>query len=476
VRASATNTYELSEQIVGATITGTAVELPAGKLGMAFGAEWRKTTFAFNPDSFLSSGDATGFGPSAPTKGDQSVKEIYAEAQIPLLADMPFVHYLGLDVGGRYSKYSGTDGVWTYKLLGEFSPLEQLKIRGGFQRAIRAPNIVELFQGEAQGFPTYTDPCAAGNQPVAAGLAAACTADGVPGVGGFTNSNTQVQATTSGNPDLKPEKSDTYTIGAVWRPTFISGTSVTVDYYNIKVTDAIDAFGGGAPFVVFGCIFSGGQNSNPFCAAYDRGPDGEVLIVNTPNANISTLRASGVDVQLNFNASTDWGLFEGGSKFNVNWAGSYRIQNKFQANKDVAAIECAGYFGAPCGQSVGGVADPKYKFTSRFTYNSGPLTASLRWRWLNSTTDARVSQALAFKLPDPKGNIPAEALKYGSASYFDLAFGWEVNKTLSFNFGVNNLLDKGPPIVGAQQVQSNTDPSNYDVLGRRFFVAASLQF
>lgn len=482
IRVSATNITTTQQQVANVSLTGTAIDLPAGPLGFAVGGEWRSENFAFSPDTFLASGDVLGFNAGAPTVGEFQVWELFGEVNVPLVSGVPFIDYLGIDAGFRYSDYDidQVGGVWTYKATGEWSPIEDLRVRGGFQRAIRAPNIVELFQGTSQDFPPYVDPCSADQNPIENGLAQACINDGVPAdlLGIFTQGNSQVQASIGGNPDLEEETADTFTIGAVWQPRFVPGLSLTVDYFNIEVEDAIAPFGGGAPFVIAGCILSGnGLDSDAFCAAYQRDPFGDPLIVQAPNENIATLKAEGIDVQIDYSFDlADFGLGGDAGSVDIFWLGSHRLENSFQPNPGLPPIECAGFFGAPCGITIDGVSDPDWKFTSRFTYRRSSWTASLRWRWTAATTDGRISQAAAFGLPDPTDSIPPDALEYDAQHYFDLSGSWNVLENLRLLAGVDNLFDNDPPTVGTQQVQANTDPSLYDVLGRRFFLSATVSF
>ena len=489
IRVGATNITTQQEQVLSATLAGDLMELPAGPLGFAIGAEYRAADLTFTPDTFLAAGDVLGFNASAPTSGRFDVWELFGEVAVPIISDVPFIEYLGVDAGIRYSDYSTgqVGGVWTYKTTGEWRPISDVKVRGGFQRAIRAPNVVELFQGSAQSFPGFTDPCDATISSGSATIQAACLADGVPAseLATFDQGNAQVQATVAGNPDLQEEEADTITVGAVWQPSQVPGLSVSVDYYSIEISDAIAAFGGGAPFVIIGCIASGGNNGDPngFCDAYSRDPSsGEVQIVSTPNDNISTLKARGVDFQIDYSFDlADFGLGDNAGALDVNLYGAHRLENTFRANPDVPAIECAGFFGAPCGQTVGGVSDPEWKFTARLTYRQDTWTASLRWRYLSSTTDARISQASALNaagipFPDPTPGIPAAALEYDAEQYIDLTGTWDVTENLQLRAGINNLFDNDPPIAGTQQVQANTDPSQYDVLGRRFFVSGKIRF
>jgi outer membrane receptor protein involved in Fe transport len=355
----------------------------------------------------------------------------------------------------------------------EFAPIRDLTFRGQYQRAIRAPNVDELFGGLSNGFPPATDPCS-DRTPAASrteALRALCIATGVPAGSVFTRAiqpADQIEAQFGGNPNLKEETADTYTFGAVFRPTFIPRLNITLDYYNIKVEDYIETFGGGLNGTLDLCYNVFQDASSAYCQAIVRNPsDGTIggdFLPAILNANIATLETAGYDLQVDYSLPLDGISLMGGegAKLNFFFLGTYTQKYDYTPVADNPEIiqECAGRFGIICvlGQPV-----PKYKWTSRFSLIDGPLTASLRWRHVSSVRD-----------DDDATDYVVE--KIGAADYFDLSFAFDVNKQFSLAFGVNNLFDKEPDPVGDNQEQSNTYPNVYDVLGRDFFVSASLRF
>jgi iron complex outermembrane receptor protein len=467
LRVNATTLSTNIMQNAGANISGNVINLPAGPLGLSVGTEWRSENLANEPDTFQSLGDVMGFNSTTQTAGKYNVWEAYIETIIPLIKDAPFAKYVGLEGGYRYSHYSTAGSVSSYKAGGEWSPIAGLKFRGMYQRAVRAPNVFELYQGASQDYPAYTDPCDVANNPSAA-VKSFCVAQGVPlaDINSFTALNTQVQAFNSGNPHLNAEKSDTYTLGMVWTPPQVKNFSMTVDYYNITVNDAIASFDGGAQATINDCT-SSLNLASAACQLYTRDATGQISQINLPQANIAALKTKGIDLQFNYKFDlAKLGMNPDAGIVDFMWLGSYKINNSYAPNPVTPAYDCAGMFGAPCGQSIVGISDPKYRFTSRFSYLRGPATVSVRWRWLDGTKDART-------LSDPTF-VPIT--NYKAKHYFDLSATYDITEHFTLFAGVDNIFDTDPPISGDLQVGANTDPSLYDVLGRRFFFGGRAKF
>ena len=269
--------------------------------------------------------------------------------------------------------------------------------------------------------------------------------------------------TTSGSADLKAESARTLTVGAVVTP--LRRFSISLDYWNIDIRDAIGRFGGGAQFTLFGCIAGGGDPASGLCQAIRRNADGEILEVTTPSANLARLKARGIDGQLAY------ALRMMGGDLSVNLAGSYLLGSDYQPNPDLNPVSCAGTFTRPCGTTILGTATPRWKVFNRLNWNSDPLTLSLRHRFFSSTGDGRLRVSRLLGLPEQL--LAERGRRLESRHYFDAAASLAIARRFQLTLGVNNLTDVGPALTGSGQVQANTEPSLYDVLGRRFFVSLS---
>lgn len=475
----AQNTTISSLEVASASVSGSLFNFGFGgdDIGFAVGGEYRRMGSEFVPDTALSSGDVIGFNATNPTKGSYSVKEVFAEVRVPIAADQPFFHNLELTGAGRYSDYSlpSVGGVWTFAVGGQWAPVEDLTFRGQFSRAIRAPNVGELFGGGGIGFPQATDPCSTPAAAQAGALRETCIGTGAPaanlgqGIPSALQTNTQLQARTGGNPDLAAEEADTYTFGAVVRPSFIPRLSLTVDYFNIKIGNAIATAGGGAANILNLCYNTFQDPTNGFCQLITRNSDtgaidgslngdGSQAVIFAGVANLSSLETSGVDVGVNYNVPLQFGLLGADSRLSFSYLGTYTNNNTFTPVNGIDnVIECAGKFGANC------TPQAKWKSNARLSWQDGGLTTSLRWRYMGAVDDDDADTLYTVE-------------RIGAYSLFDLSFAYDINDNFGINMGINNLLNKTPPIVGTQQEQANTFPGVYDVLGRDFFVSANFRF
>jgi outer membrane receptor protein involved in Fe transport len=478
-------------------------------IGFALGGEYRKYGAQQASDLLAKTpGELGGAGGAAPDiDGQYDVYEAYAEIVAPLIEDKPFFESLTLEAGIRYSDYSirGAGGydTWTWKVGGSWEPGAGVKFRGNYSRAVRAPNIGELFTPTSVGLTNLgIDPCA-GAAPVGnANLRAVCLAQGAPvgTIGSITNPTAaQANITTGGNLNLQPEKANTWTAGVVFQPDFLPRFSMSVDYYNIKITDVL---GTPLPGDIIAACFDNLDASSAACTSIRRNPitgglDGDPAITpglfGTTN-NLGRLFTDGVDLLMNYNtdlgfASLDW-------SFVGNWTRS----SKFKANAaDPASLnrECVGYYSVNC--SFTGSIQPEYQFSQRFTLGFDAVDLSLLWRWQDSVSfepaqlqadiDAAIDAGTSptTGCPDPTGTDPNGCVvdpqfrKIKAAHYFDLSARFNVSENLVFTATVQNLLDKQPPIVGnsigsTTYNSGNTYPSTYDALGRRYAVSAKLKF
>jgi len=454
-------TSEFEQTVVQGNLSGDLGDLRItdDPIGIALGAEYIENEADFRPSQDLAAATIAGFNGSPPSGGRFDVYSVYGELSVPLLADKPFAQRVTLDLAGRYSDYSTSGGSEAYKIGGEWAVNEQFRLRGNYNRAVRAPNIGELFAPQAENFPGAQDPCSAAGNPSAA-VAAVCAATGVTaGAIGSPSINTisgQVRTVSGGNPNLDVETADTYTIGAVIQPSAIEGLSLSVDYYDITINDAIAQFGGGAQNVLDTCFTNpqfGGPGSQ-FCNIITRPGGGLITQIDLLSQNVASVQASGIDISAQY--GFDVGNF---GSVDLNYLGTYNLQNDFIAFEGDNTITCDGEFGNTCGEP-----DPKYRHRVTSRWNKDNFSAQLVWRLVGSVED------------DVAGTGVNSIESIGSRNYFDLSTTWDVSDHFAITFGANNVLDSEPPLLGDNQEQANTFPATYDVFGRTFFANLKTRF
>ncbi|GHF10365.1 TonB-dependent receptor [Kordiimonas sediminis] len=472
VNVGAANVTSITTQNVQGFVSGSLGDWTgAGDVGLALGVEYRTDSSDNRNDEFLASGDVLGFNSGQNTAGSYDVYDIFGELALPLLSDVAGAESLEASLAARYSDYSTAGSVWSYAAGLTWAPIADISFRANYQRAVRAPNVNELFGGLSNGFPGATDPCAVTSEGVApdASLKSLCEATGVGAglFGVFGQANAQIEGLFGGNPDLQEETSDTWTFGAVFTPEALPGFTATIDYYKIDITDAIFVLGGGVNNVLDVCYNVVQDVNSPFCQAITRRADGNVDNVKVLNANIGALKTEGIDLQMNYSTDVEWGFFDGGSTLDFNFIGTHVMENSFIATNEGElaedVVECGNTFGETCGEP-----DPEFRFNLRSTMTNGPMSLSLNWRWIGSSkVDAIING------DDPAGySIP----KLKSKSYFDLSGTYDVNETLQLYGGVRNLLNTKPQFLGTDQSQANTYPETYDAIGMRIFLGGKVRF
>jgi len=450
-------------------------------VGLLLGTEYRKDNLDATPDQISQRADGgfTGVGgPTLPVSGELEVFEIFGEVEIPLITDMQYIKELVFNGQYRNSSYDvAGNGVTnsfstdTYGLQLTWAPTSDISFRGQFQRAVRAPNVVELFTGQSTGLPELSaisraglpdifDPCSTAN-PTAS--AAACANTGVTAAqfGQVPDiAAGQTQGLFGGNPGLEPESSDTYTIGAVFTPSFIPGFTASIDYFDITIDDAIVA-GIGAQNTLDGCLETGDA---VFCDLIERDGAGS-LNPSTPtngffltNLNAASIATSGIDLQVNyvFDFDNGWGDFA------VNYASTFLSQSDFTPFLGAATDECEGKFVGNCGQPTA-----EYRHRAIATWNTPVegLRANITWRHFGGVeNDASPESAI-------EGTLPA-------ANYFDLSGSWEFMEGITARAGVNNIFEDSFPISvsggPASNGNNNTFPGIYDT-GRFFFFGLNIK-
>jgi iron complex outermembrane receptor protein len=484
IKINATNTTNAEQQMFAATLGGEAFDVPAGAVGFSIGAEWRKAEAEYIPDEYLRSGDVIGFNPGLPTAGDVTSKDYFAEVRVPILADLPMVKNLTANGGYRSSDYDldGVGRVATYLYGLDWRLNESVGFRGQFQRAIRAPNIGDLYGGLQLNFQTLTDPCssraAAANQTAA--VRAVCEATGVPAAAVFTagvQPDNIIPVRSGGNVNLQEESSDTRTFGVVFTPSFLPDLAVTVDYFDIKLDGAIAQLGGGAQNTLNLCYLTVQDAGSDFCQAVHRNTaTGGITVpfsLDVLQANIGALETSGIDLQARYGWDVGWGgLGDGaGSRFDISTAWTHTDEFTVTPMQAVPQNKnrCVGAYGSTCGEPI-----PEFKAVTRVSWSSGPLGVSLRHRFIDSVTSDR------FVLPQSAGLTPPPLTtmtnpKFDAQNYFDLSLTFDLGDRAELYAGVNNVLDSDPPIVAGFGGYGNTFPATYDYAGMTMFVGFNVK-
>jgi outer membrane receptor protein involved in Fe transport len=342
-----------------------------------------------------------------------------------------------------------------------------------FQHAVRAPNLEELFTTQTTylQFTNFDDPCSASLDPVGSGNAEKCIAQGIPAdqIGVFEAlENYPTNVTVGGNPELKPESSDTLTIGVVLNPPAIPGLTIAVDYFDLEVTDTI----GGISAVII--CFDPLNTMHVFCDNITRDDSLNIAELFEPTSNRGLLAATGIDTQIQYVADlpSSLSLFDDYSRIKVNAIWTHTFSNKSQENSVTEVYDCAGYFGIPCVMDTNGGTIPVNRVTSSFNYISGALDIHLTWRWIEGTRNAAPFYSALFGVPDPDLAIPTVP----TYNYFDLGFGYQFSDSILGRFGINNLFDKQPPQMADAVWSNNTDTRMYDVFGRTFYLSVNMEF
>jgi iron complex outermembrane recepter protein len=454
------------------------------------GAEYRDVKLSTQPDEESILGDlGGGGGPTPPVSGEVVSREGYIEARMPLVEDKPFVQQLNLETGYRYSSYDLGFNTNTYKFGVDFAPIQDVRLRGSFARAVRAPNVVELYLPASIGLDgTYgTDPCG-GTKPVF--TAAQCAKTGVI-VGGPNNQYGnialnpagQYNGLLGGNPGLQPETALTTSFGIQLQPQILPNFRANIDYYDIHIEGVIEPVGG--TVILDQCATNG-----LFCDAIHRSSTGSLwesnsgFISDLP-LNVGSLRERGVDVDMSY--GYDFGAF---GKIHAQLNGTYIDEYLVTANNYVAGTtyNCAGLYGSSCSGSANAetpVFHWRHRFTSTWETPWSGLDITATWRYYSAVKLEQLSANPNLAAPGggtiANGGISNTDAYLSSYSYFDLSAAVKLVDKVTLRVGCNNVLDKPPPIIGDTNLplpvgNGNTFPGVYDALGRYLFAEVTAQF
>jgi outer membrane receptor protein involved in Fe transport len=429
-----------------ASVSGELFSLPAGPVGFASGFEYRREKGWRDPDSLIVSG-AANTPAMDPIAGEYSAREIFAELSVPLLAKLPLVQSLTMNAAARYSDYSLFGSQGTYKLGLDWQVIPSLKMRANRSTAFRVPNVPELFGGVSEGNLTTTDPCNNWNtlDPNSA-VYKNCQASGVPV--GYRQFGPSILTTGGGNQKLEPEEADTFTVGLVWTPS--RALTLTLDYFNIEIDNAIETVPGSTKLSV--CYNSPGL-SHIFCwpSSFTRDPrTGEINFLSSQPENAAQQKVAGLD----FGAMYDFSLF--------GWASSLTADVSRLNRFDVTPFP-GGEVIEYAGKITGGRGSyAKWRSTASLTSSSGPWSGSYTVQYIGKAEDINAA-------PEDIGS------RAPSIAYHNASVKYAFNKAMAVSFGVDNLFDKRAPYIQSW-TDGNTDTMTYDLLGRRWHVRLGYKF
>lgn len=390
--------------------------------------------------------------------GGFDVYELFGEVSIPLINDEPFFEELRLDASARYSDYStvGTAFVWNTGLV--WAPISDISLRGSFSRSIRAPNINELFSPDVAGFFRPVDPCSQAqiDALAAAGDARApvreanCRADGLPQ--GFEDPlSARFTGAISGNPDLIEETADTLTIGAILQPSFLPGLTITVDYWDIEIEDAIALVDD--QDIVDNCYDSSNFPNNQFCPLFTRNTDassaqfGGFTFLRQTQLNFGALEAAGVD----FSARYAFDLGEHG--FNIAVAGSWFDKiDRFFDPADPTLVD----------PELGEIGRPEWAGSLNVTWAWHDLQVGWQTRYQDKQTFSGIEIETADQLYGPGNGITSNSFVH------DVNARYAISETVAIYGGINNIGNRRPFLTELALPAS--------VRGRSFFLGLNANF
>ncbi|MBB5359771.1 outer membrane receptor protein involved in Fe transport [Rhodanobacter sp. ANJX3] len=473
--AVATSNAYSQEKVWHADVNGELFSLPAGAVQLAVGAQYRTDHETVNPDTELLLNPNTGtcaLGSQcvAGLSGGYNVKEVYSEAFIPVLADLPFVKSLNVDIGDRYSRFSSFGSTNNFKFQVEWKPFDDLLLRGTMADVFRAPTIGELYSSGSDAPYLTSDPC--NGYTGQANLAAACQY--VPTNGTFVNksvtSATQISTITEGAAvagfPIKPETGKSFDLGLVYSPSWAEGLSTTVDFWHIYLDNTISSIG--AQAVLNLC--AGGQTV--YCQYIKRiasGPNaGQIgLGFIEPTGNLGSLATGGIDWSARYKLPQySFGKFTVG--VDATYLNYFNQQAGGTTYKDAGQLLAYGSSAqAACPTNAGICLFPRWRASGFVQWQLGNWEAEWRPRYIGT-----------YSLQDSYGGVQGPLFHEGSTLYHDFSFGYNLEVINSrIDFGVNNAFDKQPPILYANNtLNANTDPSDFDLIGRYYWARFTVKF
>jgi outer membrane receptor protein involved in Fe transport len=455
---------EREQTIVAATLSGNSsefFELPAGPIGFALGYEYRDEKGTISQDAALALGLTFRQGTELPLNGQFDSNEIYGELLVPIVRDLPFVQAFDIEGAYRSSDYSNTGRLGTNKIGLSWTIVDDVRLRGSKQKVSRAPNIGE-FAGNISSIPFSAlvtvarlrpryqgDPCALGT-----GNVQQCQRFGAPAAGSYDSlnaANLRGGYFFGGNPEIKPERGTTLTFGAVIEPRVVERLAVTIDYFDIKLEDAVGQI---QPVdALTSCYITNPTADNPLCAAVSRDPVTGFILNGFPiDRNLAVIRQKGFDVGVNYAFDVPFGL--PGNELRVQYQGNIVTDYTIQRNEVLAPIDCAGRYGFTCSSDAVSLVAADYRHRTSLTWAFDKITAQIGWQRIGELKDSALGGTETI----------------AAQNYVDLNVSFEPTDNLTVNVGADNLFDKEPPRP-TNAGTFNTYPDTYNVVGRTIGVS-----
>lgn len=447
----------------GGNVTGSIFTLPYGDVSIAAGAEWRRETLSTRDDPDTAKLADIIFRPGSDyilhpaLDKSRNTTELYGELVVPLLEELPFAHRLSIEGAYRYSHYSDTPETNTWKAGGTWEPIEGLALRGVYSHSVRVPNFGELYSPQVvQTVGVTNDPCSGTFITQNANRTRNC-ATILPGVAlplPYPNTNAPT-ILLGGNPNLTPEKSDSLTLGAVFQPRFLPGVDLTVDYFDIKIDNAITA----VPYLTILnlCVDSSTGADSFYCGLVSRNTtNGQIVTIQANNYNLASLRSKGIDVGANYR------LPVGPGQLRLGFNGTYLLDQTTVGSPGVAGIDFSGQWNYP-----------RFKATLFTNYAIGKFNVGLNSRYISRSTFDVTDASSETRSPN---RVPAYFIN-------DVTLQFRASDRYAFSLGVKNVGDvgtfgplqdtgPGPNSSGGPQ----TGAAYYDAIGRYFFAKVDVRF
>lgn len=468
----------LSQFVGSAFMSGDSsgfLNLPGGPIGFALGAEYRRETAFYRQDPFVTGGFTNGVSIPDFEPDPFEVKEAYGEMRLPLLKDIPFIQELTASGAVRVAKYQGSVGTqWSYNAGLDWMPVSDLRFRGNYSRAVRAPNVSETgFPLVPNFFNGFVDPC--NPDRIGTGTRATnCLADiGATNLAGFTNITQSLPIVSGSNPNLLSEKSDSYTVGAVFQPRWVPGMTLSVDFYDITVKNVIASI---SPQTLVNQCYDSATLDNVFCAQFTRwagpgtGPDGEqpgrILANSLINAPVNFAKRVRRGIDVNFNYRHDFGAVE----FTTDLIYTHSLINSNYQDPTNPDFET---------RVLGQLGDPKDEFRWDFNFGIGPVTLGYRVHYIGPMYFNSYASLFPINGLNPTDVDAYPETKFPAVWYHDLRADIDVAKdangnSLKFYFGIDNVLNKGVP-EGATTA-TGVGSAIYSFRGRSFYAGFRARF